>query len=84
MALEQTTLEQVVEFARQLTPREKAQLIARLIPDVEAMLAQMDVERKPLRSVYGLCRELGPAPSAADIAAVRQEICKDFPRADLV
>ncbi len=53
MAPEQTTLEQVVEFARQLTPREKAQLIAQLIPDVEAMLAQVDAERKPLRSVYG-------------------------------
>ena len=83
MAPEQTTLEQVVEFARQLTPREKAQLIAQIIPDVEAMLAQVDAGRKPLRSVYGLCRDLGPAPSADDIDEARQELCKDFPRTDI-
>ena len=38
MAPEQKTLQQVVEFARHLTPREKAQLIAQIIPDVEATL----------------------------------------------
>ena len=83
MAPEPTTLEQVVEFARQLTPREKAQLIAQIIPDVEAMLAQVDAGRKPLRSVYGVCRDLGPAPSADDIDEARQELFKDFPRTDI-
>ena len=83
MASEQMTLEQVVEFARQLTPREKAQLIAQIIPDVEATLAQVGMERQPLRSVYGLCRDLGPAPSADDIDEARQELFKDFPRTDI-
>ncbi len=83
MAPKQTTLAQVVEFARQLTPREKAQLIAQIIPDVEAMLARMDAERKPLRSVYGLCQDLGPAPSADDIDESRQELFKNFPRTDI-
>ncbi len=83
MAPEQTPLEQAVKFARQLTPREKAQLIALIIPDVEAMLAQVDAGRKPLRSVYGLCRDLGPAPSADDIDEARQELLKDFPRSDI-
>ncbi len=84
MTPEQMTLEQVVEFARQLTPREKAQLIAQIIPDVEAMLAQVDTKRKPLRSVYGLCHDLGPAPSANDIDEARQELFKNFPRTDII
>lgn len=84
MAPEQTTLEQVVEFARQLTPREKAQLIAQIIPDMEAMLAQVDTERKSLRSVYGLCWDLGPAPSADDIHEACQDLFKDFPRTDIL
>ncbi len=83
MTPEQTTLEQVIKSARQLTPREKVQLIAQMIPDVEAMLAQVDVERQPLHSVYGLCRDLGPVPSADDIEEVRQDLFKDFPRTDI-
>jgi hypothetical protein len=83
MATEQKTLQEVIESARQLTLREKAQLIAQIIPDVEAILAQVDAGRKPLRSVYGLCRDLGAAPSADDIDEARRELFREFPRTDI-
>lgn len=51
-------VEQVVVFVRQLTPREKIQRIARIIPNVEAVLAQVDAACEPLRSGYGVYRDL--------------------------
>lgn len=79
MVSEPITLEQVVELARQLTPHEKAQRIAQGLPDLEAMLVEIAPGR-PLQSAYGICRDLGPAPSAEDIAEVRRELFATFPR----
>jgi len=75
------TLEQVVSLARQLPPVEKIRLIERMAPEIERdMLGQRPLKRK---SLLGLCADLGPAPSAKDIARIRHEMWADFPREDI-
>ncbi len=75
------TLEQVVSLARQLPPVEKVRLIERIAPEIERdMLTQRPVK---LRSLLGLCADLGPAPSAEDIEEIRREMWASFPREDI-
>ncbi len=38
---------------------------------------------QPKRSLYGLCADLGPAPSAEDIEEARREMLAGFPRDDI-
>jgi len=40
-------------------------------------------EIKPRRSLWGICADLGQAPSAEDIDQVRQEIGLGFEREDI-
>ncbi len=67
------TLEQVLDLARRLTPLDKVRLIKGVVPDLEAPLSAVADAHLPLQSAYGICADLGPAPSAADIDEVRQE-----------
>ena len=80
------SLEQVLTLAKQLTPVEKIQLIESVMPDLKTFLqTQMksaNINRHPLRSAYGICADLGPAPSAEDIDEMRREVFKNFPRED--
>ncbi len=71
MAQERVTLEQVLTLAKQLTPLEKVQLIENVLPDLKASLPAVSIGRRPLRSAYGICADLGPAPSAEDIDEMR-------------
>jgi len=72
------TLEQVLKLAKQLSPEDKVRLIERVAPEVERDLAA------PLgggtRSLLGLLKALGPAPSAEEIDAARREAWASFPR----
>ena len=83
MAIEQVSLEQVLHLARQLSPLEKVKLIEQVIPDLENHLSPQGTPRRPLRSVYGLCADLGAAPSAEDIDEMRQEVFSDFVEKDI-
>jgi hypothetical protein len=76
MGKDTISLEQVVALARQLSPIDKIKLIERVIPDLEDHL-RVPSPGRPLRSVYGLCADLGSAPSAEDIEAMRREVFKD-------
>jgi len=72
------TLEQVVSLARQLPPLEKIRLVEQIAPEIERdMLQQRPIRR---RSLLGLCADLGPAPSAEEIDAIRHEMWAGFPR----
>ena len=71
MAQERVTLEQVLTLAKQLTPLEKVQLIENVMPDLKASLQAVSVSRRSLRSAYGICADLGSAPSAEDIDEIR-------------
>lgn len=77
------TLDQVITLARQLPPREKLRLIECLAREVEHDLRAELQTPRPRRSRLGLCADLGPAPSAAEIDEVRREMWASFPRDDI-
>jgi len=65
------TLEEVLRLARQLSPVDKVRLIERVAPEVERDLAAWQGGGN--RSVFGLLKDLGPAPSTEEIDAARHE-----------
>ncbi len=74
------TVESVLELLRQLPPRDQLKVVARAVPEMER---QMPSVRRPLRSLRGLCADLGPAPSAEEIDEARREAWANFPREDV-
>jgi hypothetical protein len=52
-----------------------------MVPEIERELVV--VRPTPRKSLWGLCADLGIAPSAADIDEVRREQWANFPREDL-
>lgn len=83
MARRQFTVDEIIESARQLSPVEKVRLVARVMSDIEVALEPATTAGKPLRSAYGLCRDLGPAPSEDEIDEARRELFESFPRVDI-
>ncbi|MBK9746679.1 MAG: hypothetical protein J0M07_11355 [Anaerolineae bacterium] len=52
---------------------------------VERIMARMKYavpSEKPRTSLYGLLADLGPGPSEEDIAEVRRDMMRNFPRED--
>lgn len=74
-----TTLETVLEQARKLSPLDKLRLIERVAPDLEDDLRPSH-PRTEERSLLGLCKDLGPAPSAEDIDEAQREAWGGFAR----
>jgi len=78
---EPVTLEQVISLARQLPPLEKIRLIEQTAPEIERdMPSQRPLN---LKSLLGLCADLGPAPSAQEIDEIRREMWADFSQEDV-
>jgi len=75
------TLEEVLRLARRLSPVDKVRLIERVAPEVERDLATRLGGGN--RSVFGLLKDLGPAPSAEEIDAARHEAWSSFPHDDV-
>jgi len=73
-------LQDVIELAKQLSPRDKKRLIEQLMSDMELELQQ---EKKPCQSLWGICSDLGKAPSAENIDLMRQEAWDNFPRENI-
>jgi hypothetical protein len=73
-------LEDAVELAMQLSLLDKIRLIERVAPRIEKDLIASTIRR---RSLLGLCADLGVAPPANEIDAVRSEIWKNFPHEDI-
>jgi hypothetical protein len=71
----------VLNMVKQLSPLEKVLLIKQVMPDLEASLK--NAERRPLESAYGICSDLGVAPSSEEIDEVRRELFENFPREDV-
>jgi hypothetical protein len=74
------TVESVLEMLRKLSPRDRLTVIARALPEVDRELSET---KRPLKSLWGLCADLGPAPSAEDIDEIRREMWANFPRDDI-
>jgi len=75
------TLEQVVEMALRLSAVERAHLLERIASTLKQELTEAN--KQPRKSLYGLCADLGSAPSAEDIDEARREIWGNFPREDI-
>lgn len=76
-AEEVVTVDTVSDLLLRLTPLERLQVIARVLPETERALS---MQQLPLKSLRGLCADLGPAPSAEEIDEARREAWANFPR----
>nr|WP_202895689.1 hypothetical protein [Iningainema tapete] len=65
----------------QLSTGDKVRLIQQIAPEIEREL--MDKPPTPRKSLWGLCADLGQAPTAAEIDAARGEEWANFPREDI-
>jgi hypothetical protein len=75
------TLEQVFQLAKQLSLSDKVRLIEQLAPEIQRELPPNDPH--PRRSLWGLCADLGTAPSAEEIDEARRDVWANFPREDI-
>ena len=76
------TADGVLVLLRKLPPRERLRVIAAALPETERALSA-DSPLPPLRSLLGLCADLGPAPSTEEMDQARREAWATFPRDDL-
>lgn len=74
-------LQEVLYLAKQLSPVDKVRLIQELTPDIERELVSNQIT--PRKSLWGLCTDLGQAPSADEIDEARREEWANFPREDI-
>lgn len=72
-------LEQVVKLAAELSALDKVRLVEQVMATLENDLTAQ--EKKPRRSLYGIWK--GVDVSDEDIAEVRREMWKNFPREDI-
>ncbi len=78
------TLEAALAQAFQLSTLDKVRLIEKVTPKIEEEIQSREAQpAKAYRSLWGLCRGLGSAPSAEDIDQVRREMWAGFPRDDV-
>ncbi|WP_254563832.1 hypothetical protein [Oscillatoria sp. HE19RPO] len=75
------TLEQVLQLAKQLSLSDKVRLIEQLAPEIQRELPPTDSQAR--RSLWGLCADLGTAPSAEEIDEARRDVWANFPREDI-
>lgn len=75
------TLDDLIEYAKQLSPFDKLRLVEEVMPDVKATIGQ--APPAPLKSAHGALADLGTAPSAEDIEQTRREMFQRFPRNDV-
>jgi hypothetical protein len=76
------SLQEVIKLAKQLSTVDKVRLIQQIAPDIERELTDKFFTL-PRQSLWGLCADLGNAPSAEEIDAARSEEWASFPREDI-
>jgi hypothetical protein len=76
-----TTVDEIVELARSLSPLEKLKLIERLAPDLEAALSSATPPTRGRRALRGLLR--GCSVGNQEIEEARREMWGAFPREDI-
>lgn len=83
MATQEPAFETILDLVKRLTPGQKLQLIEAVIPDLEEPLRLAEEAPKPLRSLYGLWKNLNIEVSTEDIDEARRELWGQFPREDI-
>ena len=76
-----SSLEAVDALARRLSPGDKVRLIELLTPSIERDLSV--VKSGSRSSLFGLCSDLGPAPSEEEIDEARRQEWANFPREEI-
>ena len=76
------SLQEIIKLAKQLSTVEKLRLIQQIAPDIERELTDK-LSTLPRQSLWGLCVDLGNAPSADEIDIARSEEWASFPREDI-
>lgn len=66
------TLEQVLQLAKQLALSDKVRLIEQLALEIQRELPPTDSQTR--RSLWGICANLGTAPSAEEIDEARRDV----------
>ncbi len=75
------TLEAVLAQAYELSTLDKVRLVEKVIPKIEQDIQTAQAQSaRAYPSLWGICRGLGPAPSAEDIDQARQEMWAGFAR----
>lgn len=64
------TLQDVMELAKQLSPMDKKRLVEQLSSELKS---ESEIEKKPRKSLLGICKDLEQAPSGADIDEMRKD-----------
>ena len=84
--------EHVRGLTKTLAPHELLRLVGEIVGDLSEAAETSESgrpatpaigPRPPYRSLWGVLKHLGPAPSAEDIDEVRREEWKNFPREDV-
>jgi hypothetical protein len=73
-----TTLNEVFALVDDLSPLDKVRLMEKIATSLKVNIREEF--QQPIESMYGICADLGTAPSAEDIDEVRREIWANFPR----
>jgi hypothetical protein len=76
------SLQEVIKLAKQLSTVDKVRLIQQIAPDIEQELTDK-LSTVPRQSLWGLCADLGKAPSTEEIDLARSEEWASFPREDI-
>ncbi|OYD94419.1 hypothetical protein CDG76_13410 [Nostoc sp. 'Peltigera membranacea cyanobiont' 210A] len=76
------SLQEIIRLAKQLSTVDKVRLIQQIAPDIERELTDK-LSTFPRQSLWGLCVDLGNAPSADEIDIARSEEWASFPREDI-
>ncbi len=76
------SLKEVIKLAKQLSTVDKVRLIQQIAPDIERELTDQSSIVKS-KSSWGLCADLGKAPSTEEIDAACSEEWASFPREDI-
>lgn len=80
MTDKQVELEEALALALRLSPLDKVRLVERMMSTLEAALTEPS--GVPFETYEGVLAHLGPGPSDEDIAEVRREMMRNFPRED--
>lgn len=77
-------LDAVLAQAMKLDTLDKVRLIEKVSPKIEQELLEAETgTKRARRSLWGVCRDLGPAPSSSDIEEARREMWPELTHDDL-
>lgn len=78
------TAEDVMATVLDLPLSEQMRLLKQLAEHLEQQVLRGTVTPSEPLSLWGICADLGPAPSADEIDEARHQLWSDFPRVDVV